>query len=981
MHSPVFRFALSALAAASLGALLAGCGGSSSSDPAPVAQPAAITGVVADGPLQGARVCYDLNDNAVCDASDVMAAALTDANGRYSLSVPADVAGKHAVVAEVPATAVDKDTGQAIGAALVFRSPATALAGDQQVFVSVLSTAVAELGAAQALSLADAQARVKSSLGLTASPLADFTAAGGDPAAALSAKALTGLAVDAVKLAAAAQADAGQTSALLRNVLTAQLDVLADALAGSSAASAAGKASDAVAAAKAAMNLDAATVKAVADALKPAAPAATDPAGPFVSVRRFAYTDANNHSYTLFVGDNSQTDSAGEYASNEVRRTLSAGADQPFNRNQAYWTGNDTGWQVCALQWQVVTRVKQTTLADGRIAQSSRYCGASLNTSTVQVEDIGGKSVRDLVSRIRAYPLADSVGNHTDAKGLPVKWGPDPALVPADAVFPAGARYSVRQTLGDQGGTDRIELANKSSVRWPDGRFRQATTLEQYSGMPGNLQDPAVVPANANTVFVFDLPLEDQPDATLEAVKRWRAGFDVAALKIRFYECDLRKSDQAAINCSAQGDGTLAITQQGDARVMKVASGFPAEITMRLAQQRFWAERSGTVFRGVRDLPRTRYDQRLNAAGWDALRGVLGIAAHAAPAAPVAAGPFETLRRLTYTDAGNYFQRVFKGDTSAVDSAGYYTADELLDSKSGGVTQPQARNRLYWTGTTWLDCPLGAGGQAIRANSKAPFDSLFCGGYADERVSNTPLTLAGRRMSDVVNDIRAYGSKDLGFDHGGWGPNPTAHPQLANTFFPAGATMEYRGNLRKATPLGIVTTPADQIRVAPAPHSTQPSGTWPFATGLDEFIAKHPGDLAGDRLDGSVAFWAWGYDLPAAPAPEYTTRVEIRVAFDANGQKARFYQNNRSASTGFTTNYVKLLDTSYSIETVGGVRLLRFAALPDGFEQQFGFTRLYAERDGAVWYAFKDAVPSTPDWSIRLNREAADALRQALGIQ
>ena len=32
------------------------------------------------------------------------------------------------------------------------------------------------------------------------------------------------------------------------------------------------------------------------------------------------------------------------------------------------------------------------------------------------------------------------------------------------------------------------------------------------------------------------------------------------------------------------------------------------------------------------------------------------------------------------------------------------------------------------------------------------------------------------------------------------------------------------------------------------------------------------------------------------PEPEYTNEVQIRVSFDANGNKARFYQNYRLAA-------------------------------------------------------------------------------------
>ena len=78
---------------------------------------------------------------------------------------------------------------------------------------------------------------------------------------------------------------------------------------------------------------------------------------------------------------------------------------------------------------------------------------------------------------------------------------------------------------------------------------------------------------------------------------------------------------------------------------------------------------------------------------------------------------------------------------------------------------------------------------------------------------------------------------------------------------------------------------------------------------------------------------------------------------------------------------MKLLDTTYSIETLGGHRVLKFAAMPAGFEMDYEFQRLFAERDGGVRYAWKDATPATPRYSIRLNAAAAQALGQVLGIR
>lgn len=85
---PTPLLAASALAAA---LLLAGCGGGANTElstPAPAAQPTVVSGAVVKGPVAGAQVC------AYAVAGSVRGAALglcvtTDANGNYTLSVPA----------------------------------------------------------------------------------------------------------------------------------------------------------------------------------------------------------------------------------------------------------------------------------------------------------------------------------------------------------------------------------------------------------------------------------------------------------------------------------------------------------------------------------------------------------------------------------------------------------------------------------------------------------------------------------------------------------------------------------------------------------------------------------------------------------------------------------------------------------------------------------------------------------------------------
>jgi hypothetical protein len=123
-----------------------------------------------------------------------------------------------------------------------------------------------------------------------------------------------------------------------------------------------------------------------------------------------------------------------------------------------------------------------------------------------------------------------------------------------------------------------------------------------------------------------------------------------------------------------------------------------------------------------------------------------------------------------------------------------------------------------------------------------------------------------------------------------------------------------------------------------------------------------------------------GRTLAAPPAPELTTAEQYRVAFDPDGHRARFWRNHVAAATGFTSNNVLLLDTTYTVDTLADARVLRFAALPEVFERELRYERVFAERQGAAWYASKDRVNELPEYSIRLIGAASGSLRKALAI-
>jgi len=94
----------------------------------------ALAGRVADGYIQGATVCVDINENDACDENEPF--AISGPGGIYDLRVPAGAENKP-IVAAIPADAIDEDTGEVVGSPLVFIAPAS-----RPEFISPITTLV-----------------------------------------------------------------------------------------------------------------------------------------------------------------------------------------------------------------------------------------------------------------------------------------------------------------------------------------------------------------------------------------------------------------------------------------------------------------------------------------------------------------------------------------------------------------------------------------------------------------------------------------------------------------------------------------------------------------------------------------------------------------------------------------------------------------------------------------------------------------------
>ena len=664
----------SALAAAGVtSSLLVACGGGGGSDPTPpvVVTPKTVSQVVSvvDGPIKGALVCLDKNANGACDADETQGA--TAADGSVTLTVPEADAGKYAVLAVVGTDAVDAVNGP-VTTAFTMQSPA-----DKPDVVSPLTTLVAAQLAAGGGTTLDAEKSLQDKLGIAVSLFADFSkAAVNDEAsrhAATVARMLVVTTQQQLKDTVDAKATDGSTLSkadiahAINNSLLAVLPTLVAQAADPAVAKAANaaekelaiKAAAAKLAAEAGLTLaNLGTVVAVSklpgtkdDNSAPAAGA---------SLRWFRFTDAGNYFFRAFKGtalQNTVVDGKRQFTEyKEQRKTVNGSTTEylqfgeglnNWQRNSVIWTG--TEWFDCPND-----QVHEVTPWDANGVASSLYCKANKTTNKRSERDIAGTKMVDLVTEIRAYPLADTAGKFA-------AWGPDPVTYAAAlaGTFPAGSKlfyfsgqdsfnpdtfsplasdtvlpYSAAVASGVVAECNKVTGSNFAQFQIA------APTLEaMIAAFKGT---PCVYAPNANTLANTGEPINewwsqstigigDVADPYANAtgfyrngVKSLRASFGDGST-VNYWLCLRRASDGSPRNCKPAGAGSYSIETLGDGRAMRFA-GLPA-IAGNLGYNRVMVERSGRVQYGSRSKLTTSNQLRLNMPAMDALFAALGMPA------------------------------------------------------------------------------------------------------------------------------------------------------------------------------------------------------------------------------------------------------------------------------------------------------------------------------------------------------------------
>ena len=319
------------------------------------------------------------------------------------------------------------------------------------------------------------------------------------------------------------------------------------------------------------------------------------------------------------------------------------------------------------------------------------------------------------------------------------------------------------------------------------------------------------------------------------------------------------------------------------------------------------------------------------------------------------------LASLSYTDAGNYSYSTLENMPKAA-GAGLVPYRELAVLQENGqpVTTPAALYpKIYLTPAGWKRC---VGTDDHSTTQGTPSRGLYCGAWASA-VYVLPQDISGQSMTSVIQAMQAEPGTNVVNN----GVDPTTLLNGVGTgTFPADSSTRLRVRLNLNQPLFVNDTRTDARPQAEA-------------TTLEALIAAKP--AAQVNLATAAGTLSLGFSTSALR--------NLRVAFTGTtGPTAgtvQFYDCDLNAAATVASNCTPTQTGTYAIETVHGVRVMRFAGhAPTTFSSQ---ENLYAEVKGTPTgdYVFR-ARQAKPTAAIaasaakRLNSTAWGALKAQLGL-
>ena len=320
------------------------------------------------------------------------------------------------------------------------------------------------------------------------------------------------------------------------------------------------------------------------------------------------------------------------------------------------------------------------------------------------------------------------------------------------------------------------------------------------------------------------------------------------------------------------------------------------------------------------------------------------------------------LASLNFTDTSNHFSRTLDVLAKAAGTAGAQVVD-VRSGKTGGVATANSAlyNQAYLSPNGWVRCD---GTVPIPATRGTPNRSTFCN-VLNQVGYGVPSDIGGQTMASVVSSLQTDSTSNT-INNGV--PTTGLLAALGSATFPSGSAVRARAFLSLNQPIFI-----NSLNTDGRPQTE--------ATTLEQLIAAKP--ASGVTL--ASAGGSLGLGLSSG------NLKNLRVAFTGTTSPTagtvQFYDCDLNGAQTVASNCVTAQTGTYSISTVGGMRVMRFAGHAETIMNQ---TRLFVEVKDApgvisgnwVFHAreLKPAVEVNSSTTKRLNPTAWAAMKTQLGL-
>lgn len=390
------------------------------------------------------------------------------------------------------------------------------------------------------------------------------------------------------------------------------------------------------------------------------------------------------------------------------------------------------------------------------------------------------------------------------------------------------------------------------------------------------------------------------------------------------------------------------------------------------------------------------------------------------PAADTQPRPSGLLDWFNFADSQNWYHRsllVSAEQATPIDGLTRFR-DQRVSSVNGEVSQwatggsPQQAGDLHWSGSEWKACTGPSQGTSTLRDAHGVSLSNYCDGRSLSVMRRAELDIGGRKIADVVNGIKALpfsANGPFGNPYSNWGPQGTpeqVNALLGQSVFPEGAKLSHQGVLDLGNAPNYDARASNQIQVFDAAvvaggdaRANAEIACWAAnpvsqaANTLEMVIQRFPGKpcigapslLANTQLSSGARNEAWGTSTlsigtlgsePLGTAQTatqyYTQNTHVRVSFKGSDSKeVTFWECRQRAINGSTRNCEAVGTGTYSLESLGDARIIRFSAAP-GLAAHLSYERVIVERDGKVYYGSRGKEVARQ--ITRINLVAANAL-------